>query len=369
MLGKATLLNLDLINILSYVFFFLFFNIHSFIKKDRLCTLIFCIVFLFITTNNIWIFYITFELAIVPMIILIIVFGINPYRFRRGYFILLYTIIFSMPVIVVLLLNFKFYLCTLLSIKTYYISWVSTLWIIVIFFVKTPIYLLHFWLPKAHVEASTIGRILLAGYLLKIGRIGFIKFYYWLRVKPIFNFSYLIGSSCLVNFICMFQRDLKKLIALMSVRHMRLGLVSIILSFSCRYQIFFIININHTLISAIFFYVRGIAFKFSSTRILYLQQILKFTLRFYVYTLLIFINLGVPPFLSFFQEVLLISCLLLFNIKLRVLLILLIIFSCRYSLLLINNIKHYKFIKLKLTNFFIFIRILIICVVGWLLVI
>ena len=86
------------------------------------------------------------------------------------------------------------------------------------FIVKFPIFGVHYWLPVAHVEASTIGSILLAGILLKIGSIGLI--YVVIYLEFIIKFHWLRIRVILVMLIILSLRDLKIIIAYSSIAHM-----------------------------------------------------------------------------------------------------------------------------------------------------
>jgi NADH-ubiquinone oxidoreductase chain 4 len=90
-----------------------------------------------------------------------------------------------------------------------------------LFFIKFPVYFLHFWLPKAHVEAPTSARMLLAGLLLKLGTGGFLRLIFLLKYQFVGGafFVALLGRF-FCSIMCFFQRDLKALAALSSVNHM-----------------------------------------------------------------------------------------------------------------------------------------------------
>src|ERR1700722_12512868 len=88
------------------------------------------------------------------------------------------------------------------------------------FIVKFPIFGFHYWLPVAHVEASTIGSIVLAGVLLKLGTVGLV--YVVIYINFIIKFHWLALGLVLLILIILNLRDLKMIIAYSSVAHIRI---------------------------------------------------------------------------------------------------------------------------------------------------
>lgn len=111
-------------------------------------------------------------------------------------------------------------------------NYVLYFFINMVFFIKIPIFLVHLWLPKAHVEAPISGSIILAGIILKLGGYGFIRvaeIFRLINVKLNFFFISLRLIGCLIiSLVCIRQRDMKCLIAYSSVVHIGLAFAGMI---------------------------------------------------------------------------------------------------------------------------------------------
>jgi len=126
------------------------------------------VLMLILMVNNIVIFFIFYEMIFVLIMFSILILG---YRFERliaGFIIIFYSFLFSSPTLILLVL--VDYQSLLLENLEY--SCILVYYIVFSFVVKFPIFTFHYWLPVAHVEASTLGSIILAGILLKIGGLG-----------------------------------------------------------------------------------------------------------------------------------------------------------------------------------------------------
>nr|YP_010938097.1 NADH dehydrogenase subunit 4 [Orlitia borneensis]WLD03640.1 NADH dehydrogenase subunit 4 [Orlitia borneensis] len=208
---------------------------------SRKRTFIFTIILLQISlvlafsTTELILFFISFESTLLPTLVIITRWGGQMERLNAGTYFLFYTLIGSLPLLVALL-TMESYNCTM-SIQTLQLinytytvdSMAYALWWLALFtafMIKMPLYGLHLWLPKAHVEAPIAGSMILAAVLLKLGGYGIIRMSMTLTPMlkmPSYPFMMLsLWGAIMTGFICLCQTDLKSLIAYSSVSHMGL---------------------------------------------------------------------------------------------------------------------------------------------------
>ena len=183
---------------------------------------------------DILMFYIFFEGVLIPMFLIIGVWG-GARRVYAAYKLFLYTLLGSLLMLLAILtLWYMAGTTSIPELMRLQIAPSLQVWLFLAFFasfaVKVPMWPVHTWLPDAHVEAPTAGSVILAGVLLKMGAYGFLRFSLPLLPQATewfapFIFALSIVAIIYTSLVAMAQEDMKKLIAYSSVAHM--GIVTL----------------------------------------------------------------------------------------------------------------------------------------------
>jgi NADH:ubiquinone oxidoreductase subunit 4 (subunit M) len=219
------------------------------------------------------------------------------------------------------------------------------------FLVKIPVFFFHAWLPKAHVEASTLGSVFLAGLLLKLGSYGFYRF---IRLFIINMNSYILRlgltASIIRSIICMVQTDLKVIIAFSSIVHIRINLIILTQIKRIVEESFILANLRHSVISASLFLGFGRNYSWlKSRRNLLIKGIFILSpVFFFCWFIICFLNMSLPPSIGFIGEVLMTYILFSFSsqyVLISLLMSLLFWLVGAYCLLLFSTISHGKYLQ------------------------
>lgn len=322
----------------------------------------------FFFSGTLFCLYIYFELSLFPIILIILGYGSQIEKISSSFYLLFYASFCSFPFLFVFFyyfLNYHFvYFDRLISWELVFILTLS-------FIIKFPVYFLHLWLPKAHVEAPTSARILLAGLLLKLGTAGFfriIKTFSFVHINFWFFISFL--GIILGSFACAFQSDSKSLAAYSSITHMGFVLLCLVLlSLKTKFSSLLLI-LAHGYTSTLIFFFIGEFYHTSSTRIVYyLNSFLNVGLFICIlFTFTFLSNAGIPPSFSFFSEFVTIRVSLVSFYFIFFLLFIYFFFAFYYSIYFITNFfigKNYLFLGI-LTSSCRFFFVILIFNIFWL---
>lgn len=330
---NVNLLNLDFtfgLDGISILFFslssFLIFLCVIFILdaqhlKELLISLTFMNLFLLLIFSalDLLLFYVFFEAILIPMSLLIGFWGSRERKIRAFYLFFFYTLVGSLLMLLgILYIQIK----TGTSSLEYLSNWNFTLqeqcWLWLSFFFsfasKVPVFPFHIWLPEAHVEAPTVGSVLLAGIMLKLGVYGLVRFSLTLFPEACLFFSPLVYLLCITGVVyaslcAIRQTDLKRIVAYSSIAHMNLVILgafsfNVIGLEGCLLQ-----SISHGFVSSAMFFIIGTLYERYHSRNIYYYGGLVHMMPIYSSLFLIFTmaNIALPGTSSFIGEFLLLT--------------------------------------------------------------
>nr|YP_002970769.1 NADH dehydrogenase subunit 4 [Valentia hoffmanni]ACJ69581.1 NADH dehydrogenase subunit 4 [Valentia hoffmanni] len=301
------------------------------------------------STSNLFLFYLFFESSLIPTLLLIFGWGYQPERLGAGFYLLFYTLFASLPLLISIFVvhNYSFtlfYFLIFLDCNFYLF-----LCFVVAFLVKMPMIFVHFWLPKAHVEAPVAGSMILAGVLLKLGGYGLMRVFIFIYFY-VLNYNYIfIGMSLfgafMVGVLCLYQVDIKSLIAYSSVAHMGLVICGI---FTMNYWGLcgsLILMIGHGLCSSGLFCLANMVYeKVHSRSFLINKGLLSFMPSLSLFWFILSSNnMASPPSLNLMGEVMLINSVMGWSYYGCIFLALSSFLSCCYSIYLYSYVQHGSF--------------------------
>ncbi|ENR70849.1 NADH-quinone oxidoreductase subunit M [Brucella abortus] len=278
----------------------------AFLILETLMIGVFCALDLFL-------FYVLFEASLIPMFIIIGVWG-GKRRVYASLKFFLYTLLGSvLMLIAIMAMYWQAGTMNIVELLQYNFPASMQTWLWLAFFasfaVKMPMWPVHTWLPDAHVEAPTAGSVILAGILLKLGGYGFIRFS--LPMFPLasadfapFIFTLSVVAIIYTSLVAMVQEDMKKLIAYSSVAHMAYVTMGIFAANEQGLQGAIFQMLSHGIVSGALFLCVGVIYDRMHTREIaafggLVNNMPKYAVAFLIFTMA---NVGLPGTSGFIGE-------------------------------------------------------------------
>jgi NADH-quinone oxidoreductase subunit M len=258
-------------------------------------------------------FYIFFEGGLIPMFLIIGVWG-GKRRVYAAFKFFLYTLLGSLLMLLAIMAMYwtaKTTDITVLLHTDFPVNMQKWLWIAFFasFAVKMPMWPVHTWLPDAHVEAPTAGSVILAGILLKMGGYGFIRFSLPMFPDASQYFAPLVYALSIIaiiytSLVALVQEDMKKLIAYSSVAHMGFVTMGLFATTTQGVQGAIFQMVSHGLVSGALFLCVGVVYDRMHTREIaayggLVQRMPRYAVAFLIFTLA---NVGLPGTSGFIGE-------------------------------------------------------------------
>ena len=265
---------------------------------------------LLFSTNNLITYFLLFELSLVPLYFLITFWRGQYERVLSNYYFVIFSVVTSFPLLLIVceIMNERGleYTSLISQIPSRY--QVTRVWVIlrvlVAFIAKLPVYGLHSWLPKAHVDAPVRRSMVLARILLKLRGYRVLRLVIRFSSSTAFLLVFRIWRYLVTAAICIRLVDYKVVVAYSSVSHMSIAFSRLVSYFIWRLTRSFYIIVRHRVVSPLIFYLGNLWYERVGTRGIGNIKGSKIWFRVSVLFLLSFLfNIRFPPFINFFAEV------------------------------------------------------------------
>ena len=308
-------------------------------------------------------FYIFFESVLIPMFLIVGIWGSRERKILAAYYFFLYTLLGSVLMLLsIIYIYYQIGTTDYEVLLTFSFSTLEQKFLWFTFFLafagKVPMVPVHLWLPEAHVEAPTAGSVILAGVLLKLGTYGFIRFSLPLFPKASFFFTPLVYTIAAIgiiytSFTAIRQTDFKRIIAYTSIAHMNVVILGIFSFNNIGIEGAILQSLSHGFVASALFLIIGVVYDRYRTRLIQYYGGLASVMPIYIFIFLFFTlaNIGFPGTSSFVGEFLIFTGSFKVNSTITFLGATSVVIGAAYSLWLFNRIA-YGNLKIQYTNKF-----------------
>ena len=233
---------------------------------------------------DLFLFYVFWEIMLIPMYLLIGVWGNPARKLYAAIKFVLYTIVGSLLMLVAILALYVMaghttgtYTFDLLKLYEFPVPISAQIWMFLAFFlafaIKVPMFPFHTWLPDAHTEAPTVGSVVLAAVMLKMGTYGFIRYAIPLFPNAAMELAWLVCTLSVIGivygaWVAMVQLDVKRLVAFSSVSHLGFVMLGMFALTTQGVEGSIIQMINHGLSTGALFLIVGMIYERRHTRLI-----------------------------------------------------------------------------------------------------